>query len=538
MQQLTGADLKKMLITGARVLKNYREAINVLNTFPVPDGDTGTNMDLTMRSALAELDKVPEDSVSSVAGALAMGSLLGARGNSGVILSQLFRGFARALEGRKVIGTREFAHALQEGVNTAYKAVMKPVEGTILTVAKESARAASQALGRGLGFIELMQEVVDQAADTLQRTPDMLPVLKEAGVVDSGGKGLLHIYEGFLFQLRGETVEIKEEDVLPEKTAVLRPQEFFRTEDIEFAYCTELMVRGERLNPDAIRDLISGLGDSVLAVGDEKVVKIHIHTNNPGQVLEKCLLHGSLHNLKIENMHDQHEEILFEGKKATVPVDGIGVIAVSVGSGLAEIMGSLGVHMVINGGQTMNPSTEDFLQAIGELPQRQVIILPNNKNIILAAEQAKELSDREVRVVKTRSIPQGIAAMLAFNPESSLEENEACMAEAAKKIKSGQVTYAVCDSRINGKDIKEKDIIAILDEELVVVGSDVNQVAKDLVFKMVGENDEIITVYYGEPVDAGTAGLLRDELAAIYSDRDVELYEGGQPLYYYIISVE
>jgi DAK2 domain fusion protein YloV len=541
MQQLTGADLKKMIITGARVLKNYREVINVLNTFPVPDGDTGTNMDLTMRTALAELEKVPEDSVSSVAGALAMGSLLGARGNSGVILSQLFRGFARSLEGKAVVGTREFAHALQEGVNTAYNAVMKPVEGTILTVAKDSARAAVNASSRGLGFIELMSEVVDQAAITLERTPDLLPVLKEAGVVDSGGKGLLHIYEGFLFELKGETVEVKEE-VLPEKTEVIRPQEFFRTEDIEFAYCTELMVRGERLNPDAIRDLIAGLGDSVLAVGDEKIVKVHIHTNNPGQVLEKCLLHGSLHNLKIENMRDQHGEILFDGKETvtTVPaeVDGIAVISVSVGSGLTEIMKSLGVHKLIQGGQTMNPSTEDFLQAVKDLPQREIIILPNNKNIVLAAEQVRELVEKEIRVIRSRSIPQGIAAMLAFNPEAEIDENEEAMAEAVKKVKSGQVTYAICDSRINGKDIRENDIIAIFDEELAVAGSDVNQVVKDLVFKMAGEDDEIITLYYGEPVDADTAGLLRDELAAIYSDRDVELYEGGQPLYYYIISVE
>jgi len=370
MQQLTGTDLKKMLIAGARIVKNNREAINVLNTFPVPDGDTGTNMDLTLRSALAELEKVPEDSVSLVAGAIAMGSLLGARGNSGVILSQLFRGFAKALEGKREMKTRDFANALQEGVNTAYKAVMKPVEGTILTVARESAKIATACAARDSDFTWLMQEVVSHAAVILEKTPDMLPVLKEAGVVDAGGKGLLHIYEGFLLYLRGEEVIIEETPVAG--TAVLKPQEHFRTEDIKFSYCTELMVRGEHLNPDAVRDMIVGFGDSVLAVGDENIVKIHIHTNNPGQVLERCLLHGSLHGIKVDNMKDQHAEILFDNDSLPELVDGIAVIAVSAGEGLAKILQSLGVKRVIQGGQTMNPSTEDFLQAIKAMPYKKI----------------------------------------------------------------------------------------------------------------------------------------------------------------------
>jgi uncharacterized protein len=538
MQQLTGSDLKNMLIVGARILKNNRDIINVLNTFPVPDGDTGTNMVLTMRSALGELEKVSEDSVSSIAGALAMGSLLGARGNSGVILSQLFRGFARALEGKKEINTREFANALQEGVHTAYKAVMKPVEGTILTVAKESAKMAMSCAVRDMGFTVLMQEVASHAAVILEKTPDMLPVLKEAGVVDAGGKGLLHIYEGFMFYLQGEDVAVEEVEPVPD-AVVLKPQEYFRTEDIEFAYCTELMVRGDHLNPDAVRDLIAGFGDSVLAVGDDKIIKIHIHTNNPGQVLEKCLLHGSLHSIKIENMREQHAEILFEeSDKEPVAVDGIAVIAVSVGTGLAKILKSLGVKKVIQGGQTMNPSTEDFLQAVKAIPEQQVIILPNNKNIILAAEQARELSEKKVEVIKTKSIPQGIASMLAFNGDDPLEENINSMAGALKNIKSGQVTYAICDSKINGKEIRENDIIAIYDDELAVVGSDVNQVVKDLLFKMVKEDDEIITLYSGEPVDGVTAGKLQEELSTLFQGREVELYEGGQPLYYYIISVE
>ncbi len=537
MQQLTGTDLKKMLIAGARVLKNNRDIINVLNTFPVPDGDTGTNMDLTMRSALAELEKVTEDSVSSMAGALSLGSLLGARGNSGVILSQLFRGFARALEGKRVVNGREFANAMQEGVNTAYKAVMKPVEGTILTVARESAKTAAGCAAREMPFPALMQEVFDHAALILEKTPDMLPVLKEAGVVDAGGKGLMHIYEGFLLYLRGE--DIPEEDTLPDE-APLKPQEHFSSEDILFAYCTELMIRGQFLNPDTVRDMIAGFGDSVLAVGDEKIVKIHIHTNNPGQVLDKCLLHGSLHNIKIDNMKEQHAEILFTDKEeqSAAVKEGIGVIAVSAGAGLSRILQSLGIQKIIQGGQTMNPSTEDFLQALKAMPQQEIIILPNNKNIILAAEQVREVSEKQVRVVKSRSIPQGIAAMLAFNPDEKLEDNVELMGDAIKRIKSGQVTYAICDSKINGTEISQNDIIAINDDNLVAVGSDVNQVVKDLLFKMVKDDDELITLYSGEPVDSETAAALREELTGLFAGRDIEMYKGGQPLYYYIISVE
>lgn len=537
MKQINGLDLKKMLINGHGLLNKNKESINVLNTFPVPDGDTGTNMELTMRSALAELEKVREDSVSSMAGALATGSLLGARGNSGVILSQLFRGFTRALEGKREIGPREFAAALQEGVNTAYKAVMKPVEGTILTVARESAKMAQAVAAKGADFETLMAEVVAHAAAVLEKTPDMLPVLKEAGVVDAGGKGLLHIYEGFLSYFRGEVIEA--EDTMAGIGQPAKPQEFFRTEDIKFAYCTELVVKGSRLNPDHIREILSDLGDSLLAVGDDKVVKVHIHSNNPGQVLEKCLLFGTLHDIKIDNMHEQHQEILFESR-ADEPqaADGIAVIAVSAGEGLAKIFQSLGVNRIVMGGQTMNPSTEDFLQAVNEAPQRDIIILPNNKNIILAAEQVKDLSPKNIKVIKARTIPQGIAAMLAYLPDMSLDENEANMQAAIKKVKSGQVTYAICDSKINGKEIKENDIIAIADDELAAVGKDLEQVLKDLLFKMVDEDSDIITLYSGEAVDRESAEATRDKVAALFPDKEVELYEGGQPLYYYLVSVE
>ncbi|MBS4030947.1 MAG: DAK2 domain-containing protein [Clostridiales bacterium] len=536
MEQLEGIQLEKMLIAGAHLLNNNKEVINAMNTFPVPDGDTGTNMSLTMRSALNEMQKANKDSVSSVAGALATGSLLGARGNSGVILSQLFRGFAKGLEGKDHVRPKEFAAAMQDGVNTAYRAVMKPVEGTMLTIGKESAKAAAISVSKGAGFVAMMEDVVRHAAIVLEKTPDMLPVLKEAGVVDAGGKGLLHIYEGFLLVLRGEEIPAQIAEVVEEH--VVKPIEAFRTEDILYAYCTELMVRGESLDADRIRDKIGDMGDSVLAVGDEKMVKIHIHTNHPGQILELCVEYGSLHNIKIDNMKEQHAELLFEVPQPIGASRGQAVVAVAAGEGLGKIFESLGTAKVIQGGQTMNPSTEDILLAVNEVPQKEVIILPNNKNIVLAAKQVQELSDKEVRVIKTRSVPQGIAAMLAFNTDVPLDENVDSMKRARKKIKSGQVTFAVCDSKYNGKKIKINDIIGISEDDIVVVTNDVNKAVKDLLFSMVKDEDEIITLYYGEAVDKETAGRLQEELFLLFNGKDVEMYEGGQPFYYYIVSVE
>ncbi|MDW7651045.1 MAG: DAK2 domain-containing protein [Bacillota bacterium] len=538
MQHLNGSDLKNMLTAGARLLNNNKEIINAMNTFPVPDGDTGTNMSLTMSYALGEVQKVKGDSISLVAEALANGSLLGARGNSGVILSQLFRGFARGLEGREIMSTKEFAAALQDGVDTAYKAVMKPVEGTMLTIARESAKSAGISVKRGKDFIQLLQELVSHAEAVLEKTPDMLPVLKEAGVVDAGGKGLIHIYEGFLLHLTGEDIP---EDVIPVEDTIkpLKPQEVFSAEDIVFGYCTEMTVHGERLDADAIRSQISTMGDSVLAVGDQMNVKVHIHTNNPGQVLEICLAHGTLHNIKIDNMREQHAELLFADEPPPpVMIDGQAVVAVSAGSGLANIFKSLGVAKIIEGGQTMNPSTEDILQAVREVPQKEIIILPNNKNIILAAKQVRELIDKEIRVVETRTVPQGIAAMLVFSPEEPLEENEKAMEKARSNVKSGQVTFAVCDSRVNGQEIHANDIIGICEDEIAVVGENVVQVVKDLAFKMVSEEDEIITLFAGEAVDSEEASALQEELSLLFAGKDVELYEGDQPFYYYIISVE
>jgi DAK2 domain fusion protein YloV len=537
MEQLVGSDLKAMVVAGARLLENSKEVINAMNTFPVPDGDTGTNMCLTMRSALNEVLKVNEDTVSAVGNALATGSLLGARGNSGVILSQIFRGFAKGLEGKKKVTPREFAAAMQSGVHAAYKAVMKPVEGTMLTIARESAKAAVTSAGRGAGFNEMLREVIEHSEVVLAKTPDMLPVLKEAGVVDAGGKGLIEIYKGFLAQLLGE--EIPEEKSVATDSKPVKPQEVFSTEDIVFAYCTELMVQGEKLSTDIIRSDISLLGDSLLVVGDEKVVKVHIHTNNPGQVLEKCLAHGSLHQIKIDNMREQHQHILAaETEVPSQPAEGIAVVAVAAGEGLRQIFESLGVAKVIHGGQTMNPSTEDILQAVKELPQREVIVLPNNKNIILAAKQVNELIEKDVRVVETRSIPQGIAAMLAYSEEETLADNAAAMERAGKQIKSAAVTYAVCDSKVNGLDIREHDIIGLLEDDIVVAGADVGQIVKDLLRQMVDDETEIITLYAGEAVDEAAAAGLQEELTSHFSDYDVEVYQGKQPHYYYIISVE
>ncbi|NLZ94062.1 MAG: DAK2 domain-containing protein [Firmicutes bacterium] len=536
MEQLVGSDLKLMLAAGARMLENNKEMINAMNTFPVPDGDTGTNMCLTMRSALNEVKKVEEDSVSAVGTALSTGSLLGARGNSGVILSQIFRGFAKGLEGKNTVTPREFALALQSGVHAAYKAVMKPVEGTMLTIARESAKEAMASAGRGRNFIDLLREMIQHAEKVLEKTPDMLPVLKEAGVVDAGGKGLIEIYRGFLLQLQGE--EIPELVMAEEEVKPLRPQEVFQTEDIVYGYCTELIVQGDNLQAEEIRTEISHLGDSVIVVGDENVVKIHIHTNNPGQILEKCIKHGTLHKIKVDNMREQHEHLLEESKSPAPVADGMAVVAVAAGEGLAKIFESLGVKKVIYGGQTMNPSTEDILQAVKEVPQNEIIILPNNKNIVLAAKQVNDLVGKEVRVVETRSIPQGIAAMLAFSDEEKLNDNVTVMERARQKVQSAAVTFAVCDSKVNGLDIHENDIIGLKEDNIVVVGQQVGQIVKDLLAQMVNEDTEIITLYAGDAVPAEDAAELQAELATIFANCDVELYDGNQPFYYYIISVE
>lgn len=564
---LDGQLFKRMILSATDLLEKNKSNVDALNVFPVPDGDTGTNMSMTMASASREVQKTRGTSISEVAEACAMGSLLGARGNSGVILSQLFRGFARGVEGKKKIGPAELGWAFQEGVKTAYKAVMKPVEGTILTVARESARAAMAAARRGEGILVVMEEACAQAEASLAQTPEMLAILKKAGVVDSGGKGLTCILNGYLEALRG--AEAGRKDISPAKTV-----EFAITEemgDIRFPYDTEFLVRGKGLPLSEIRETLSAWGDCLLVVGTEELAKIHVHTDNPGRVLDYCVRQGELIQIEVKNMREQHEDLkatahegvlrtgaqeepeeirdglsaetLTIGQEETTPDvaegPGLAVVAVAAGDGLAEIFRSLGVSEVVQGGQTMNPSTEDLISAVHRTGARQVVILPNNKNIILAAEQARALSkDREVSVVPTRSIPQGIAAMLSWQPEIDAAKNVEAMSRAMTGVKTGEVTYAVRDTKIGELSISKGDVLGLEDGEIKVTGRDPGAVLTDLLGAMVKSGGEIVTIYYGEGIEEERAAALVDGLKPAYPDREIELHYGGQPLYYYIFSVE
>ncbi|MCL5047087.1 MAG: DAK2 domain-containing protein [Actinobacteria bacterium] len=549
---LDGQLFKRMILSATDLLEKNKSNVDALNVFPVPDGDTGTNMSMTLASASREVQKTRGTSISEVAEACAMGSLLGARGNSGVILSQLFRGFARGVEGKKKIGPAELGWAFQEGVKTAYKAVMKPVEGTILTVARESARAAMAAARRGEGILVVMEEACAQAEVSLAQTPEMLAILKKAGVVDSGGKGLTCILNGYLEALRG--AEAGRKDISPAKTV-----EFAITKemgDIRFPYDTEFLVRGKGLPLSGIRETLSAWGDCLLVVGTEELAKIHVHTDNPGRVLDYCVRQGELIQIEIKNMREQHEDLKAttltigqEGAsrnaaRAEGPADAaegpqLAVVAVVAGDGLAEIFRSLGVSEVVQGGQTMNPSTEDLISAVHRTGARQVVILPNNKNIILAAEQARALSkDREVSVVPTRSIPQGIAAMLSWQPEIDAAKNVEAMSRAMTGVKTGEVTYAVRDTKIGELSISKGDVLGLEDGEIKVTGRDPGAVMTDLLGAMVETGGEIVTIYYGEGIEEERAAVLVDGLKPAYPDREIELHYGGQPLYYYIFSVE
>ncbi|MGI6576251.1 MAG: DAK2 domain-containing protein [bacterium] len=547
---LEGIHLRRMLLAGAALLESKKQEVNALNVFPVPDGDTGANMGLTVAAAVKEVEKV-EQQLSRVAGALATGSLMGARGNSGVILSQLCRGFSHAIGSKETATAQEFARAMQAGVDTAYRAVMKPVEGTILTVAKEAAKAAIQAARMGEDIIGVLEAAVNKAAATLERTPDMLPVLKEAGVVDAGGKGLLFLLQGALQSLKGE-----QQDYAKTHFKDAPPPEIIDQPGLElkYQYCTEFILRGSNLRVDMIRNALCDMGDSVLAVGTEDLVKVHIHTNHPGQVLEYGLVQGTLHDIKIDNMAEQHREVVVSQKSvATKPEQpevenalplaecnetGISIIAVAVGEGMKAILASLGVEKVVEGGQTMNPSTEDIVRSIKECRFEQVIVLPNNKNVILAAKQAQEIVEREVVVIPTKSITQGIAALVAYNPLSSLAENAREMTATLGMVQTGEVTYAIRDSRYNGQEIKAGNILGLLDGELVEVGQEPAEIVITLLEQMVKAESEIITLYYGKDITSAAAEQLVQEVQAAYPHCEVEVYDGGQPLYYYIIAVE
>jgi len=550
---LDGNRFAEMIILGANHLSANAKMVDALNVFPVPDGDTGTNMNLSMTSGSKEVQNNRQEHIGKVAAALSKGLLMGARGNSGVILSQLFRGFAKDIESKPFLSAAEFAHALEAGVNTAYKAVMKPVEGTILTVAKDSAKKAVEVAKFESDIAVIMEKTLEEAKASLERTPDLLPVLKEVGVVDSGGQGLVCVYEGFLAVLKGEK--------LPD-TPALSPtmdelvnaqhhqsvQSFMNTEDIVFGYCTEFMVKFEKdkkafSETDFQKDL-SEFGDSLLVISDEEVVKVHIHAEHPGEVLSYGQQYGSLINMKIENMREQHSSIVDQDnhrvgtQTITKEKQEYAIIAVSMGSGIASLFKSIGASEVIEGGQTMNPSTEDIMKAIKSANAQKIIILPNNKNIIMAAEQAAEIAEEEVFVVPTKTVPQGLAAVLAFNPTQSLEKNGQGMTEAVSAIKTGQVTFAVRDTNIDGLQIAKDDYMGLSDGKIIETNKDLVQAAYTLLTKMIDEDSEILTVIYGEDTNQNELDQLLELINENYEDIEVEVHNGNQPLYNFIFSIE
>ncbi|MGI6484964.1 MAG: DAK2 domain-containing protein [Tepidanaerobacteraceae bacterium] len=562
-QKLDGKLLKNAIIHGAVVLKNNKNLVDSLNVFPVPDGDTGTNMSLTMDQATEELKRLSSDDLKKVADAAAWGSLMGARGNSGVILSQLFRGFAQGISSKKrSLSAVDLAMAYKTGVDAAYRAVMRPVEGTILTVARETSERMLAEAKHTKDISVLLEKIVDYGEKVLEKTPEMLPVLKEARVVDAGGKGLVFIMKGFLDVIRDPQIRLHSDTYEIEQPSQASNTSIIETDTkIDKIYCTELFVRGRNIDIEGFKIKLQELGDSLVVVGTDDLVKIHVHTNHPGQVLETAIVHGELSKVKIDNMKLQHQtlvdkpseedmrnvddkydvnghNITQQGHINTQQHKDISIIAVSQGDGLNAIFRSMGAY-VIEGGQTMNPSTENILSAIKEHESKHTIILPNNKNIILTAEQVKNLSNRDIHVIPTKTIPQGIAALLSFNPEISIEQNVSNMSESIKSVVTGEVTYAVRDSAWNGTKIKQGDILGIQDGKLLYVGKAPKKVMDDLVSNMVKDRDGgIITIYYGSEVESSIAEHTADTLMKSYKNFDVEFYDGGQSLYYYIISVE
>ncbi|WP_176759027.1 DAK2 domain-containing protein [Alkaliphilus peptidifermentans] len=528
--------LKSMIIEGANSLEKNKQMINSLNVFPVPDGDTGTNMSLTMQSAVKEVKKCTSTSIEDIANALANGSLMGARGNSGVILSQLFRGFAKGIKGKSKLSSMDIAKALKSGSDTAYKAVMKPVEGTILTVARESADKAIEIAKKEKNIVVFLEKVIQQADETLNRTPEMLKVLKDAGVVDSGGKGLVYIYIGALGALTGNISTTDDYEVV--KATVEHEDD--NIGDIQFAYCTEFIINSRNANLDSLKSIFTSYGDSLLVVGNENLVKVHIHTNNPGEVLEHSLKVGYLSDIKIDNMKLQHRHESINEQQQVKPKikKKYGMVTVTMGDGLTKIFKDFGVDHVIEGGQTMNPSTEDFIKALEEIEADIIYILPNNSNIIMAANQAKSISSKNIIVIPTKTVPQGIAALLAFNMELTTDENEAEMNDAIKQVITGQITYAVRDTSYNDVEISMGDILGIGNSEIKSVGKNIRDVSMELLSKLVTDDHEMITLFYGEEIKEEEANSLKSELEKLYPECDIEMYYGGQPLYYYIFSIE
>ncbi|MBN6887118.1 fatty acid kinase [Cytobacillus horneckiae] len=555
---LDGKQFARMIVQGANHLSANAKYVDALNVFPVPDGDTGTNMNLSMTSGAKEVKNHANSHIGKVGVALSKGLLMGARGNSGVILSQLFRGFSKSIEHKESLNGSEFAAAFEAGVETAYKAVMKPVEGTILTVAKDAGKKAVQAAQNEDDIIVIMEAIVKEAKASLDRTPDLLPVLKEVGVVDSGGQGLLFVYEGFLAELKGEKLPDSAQ-TLPKMDDLVNAehhksiQSHMNTEDIVFGYCTEFMVRFESekiadhpFSEEQFRQDLSKLGDSLLVIADEDLVKVHIHSEQPGDCLSYGQRYGNLINMKIENMRLQHTNILDEDSSHAVntqaekPAEKLeyGIVTVSMGSGVADLFRSIGAHAVIEGGQTMNPSTEDIVKAIKEVNAEKVIILPNNKNIIMAAQQAAEVTEEEAIVIPSKTVPQGMSALLAFNPGADLSENEESMSEALAHVKTGQITYAVRDTSIDGLEIEKGDFMGIDEGKIVVKDKDKVQSAINLLSSMIDEEAEILTIIKGEDATDEEVESLVAFIEEKYEEIEVEVHNGKQPLYAFIFSIE
>ena len=550
--------LAKMFLAGAQNIEAKKDYINELNVFPVPDGDTGTNMSMTIMSAAKEVTALNKPAMKDLAKAISSGSLRGARGNSGVILSQLLRGFTKAIKEEKEIDVLALAAACQRARDTAYKAVMKPKEGTILTVASGIATKAAEMAEETDDLEVFIPAVIEHAQDVLNQTPEMLPVLKEAGVVDSGGQGLLEVIKGAYDAFLGK--EIDYSVIEPSTGVTVNKVNAEDTADIKFGYCTEFIILTEKeFTEDDEREFkkfLSSIGDSIVCVADDDVVKIHVHTNDPGLAIQKALTYGQLSKMKIDNMREEHQEKLIrdaeklaeqqaneeaahEEKKPAEPRKAMGFIAVSIGAGMNEIFKELGADYIIEGGQTMNPSTEDMLNAIDRVNADTVFILPNNKNIVLAANQAKSLvEEKEIIVIPTKTVPQGITAIINFMPDADAKTNEEAMLEEVKNVKTGQVTYAVRDTRIDDKEIHEGDIMGIGDHGILAVGSEIRKTTLEMLEQLVDEDSELISVYYGEEVKEEDANELIEQIEELYPDADVDAHFGGQPIYYYVLAVE
>ncbi|WP_057735991.1 DAK2 domain-containing protein [Liquorilactobacillus uvarum] len=559
--EITESEFRKMVLIGSKKLNKNAEFINSLNVFPVPDGDTGTNMSLSFASGAKYVGESSSSQVGDLTASLAKGLLMGARGNSGVILSQIFRGFYKSTEKKKALTAKDLADALTSGVEYAYKAVMKPTEGTILTVSRKAASAANKKAAETDNTVEVMEAAYEASKTALAETPDLLPVLKEVGVVDSGGQGLTFVYEGFFDALSGnkdaETEEMHQPNVVEMDEMVNAAhhksvQSQLNTADIHYGYCTEIMIRlgagrlvDRKFDYDEFREYLNEFGDSLLVVADDEVIKVHVHTEHPGKVLAYGQHFGSLIKVKVDNMRLQHETILehdqeeaLQESETETSTNGYGIVAIAAGNGIGRLFKGLGVTHILNGGQTMNPSTQDIIDAIKQTGTKKIILLPNNKNIFLAAQQAAEVADVPVAVIKSKTIAQGMTAMLAFDPEASIEENKKNMTGDLTSVVSGQITISVRDTTIDGKNIKKDDYIGIVDGKIKVIDSDRKETAIKMLKEMVDDDKEIVTIIYGQDGTKQEAEEIKTAVLEIDEDLEVEIHEGDQPVYPYLISVE